>query len=430
MLFPGSFFPPVPLYGQTNAKMKKILIVLAAALFLLPACEKINREEDLKPEDLTDPVPIELTKAEQVVCNASNSFGMEVFGRLLTCARGREVSFSPLSLSLALAMAGEGAEGETYKQFADVIGWGSASKEEVGAYYQKMIDGLVKTDPQVAFTSSNSFWVSHKLNLYDNYKSLLQRYFSAESYTVDFKDDATKDKINKWCSEKTDGKIPKMLDQTDPDALLMLINALLFKAPWGLTWEIKAGRDFNGTAGKTKKDFLYADSRLSYGEFEGFEYVAIPYGNGSYEMDVVLPKAGKTVQEILPEVDYNAFQYAYPGSEVELYLPKWSTDYSSEEDIPKVLKALGLTLPFDADRADFSGISQTSLVINAILQKVKIDVTEKGTEFAAVTAVTAFTTSANPIIPKKVTLDLNRPFAYFIREKSSNTLLLAGTLSN
>ena len=412
-------------------KMKRFLTVLAAALFLLPACEKINREEDLKPEDLTDPVPIELTKADQAIRNASNSFGMEVFGRLLACAEGREVSFSPLSLSLALAMAGEGAEGETYRQFADVIGWGDASKEEVGAFYEKMIEGLVKADPQVAFTSSNSFWADKGLNLYDSYASLLQRYFSAESYSVDFTDTATLDKINKWCSDKTDGKIPKMLDKLNPRTALMLINALLFKAPWRLTWEIKPGRTFTAADGKkTQKDFLYADHKLAYGEYEDFEYVAIPYGNGAYEMDIVLPKAGKTVRDILPEVDYNAFQYAYPGTDVELYLPKWSTDYSSGDDIPTVLKSMGLTLPFDSKLADFSGICKESIFISMILQKVRIDVTEKGTEFAAVTVIGFDYASAVPVTPKKVVLDLNRPFAYFIREKSSNTLLLAGTLSN
>lgn len=414
--------------GKRKSKMKRILLFLAAVL-MLPACEKMNREEDLRREDLTEPVPIELTKAEEAVRNASNDFGMKVFAGLLSRAKGREVSFSPLSLSLALAMTAEGAENDTWKQFADVIGWGTAGKEEVGAYYQKMIEGLVKTDPQVSFTSCNSVWAAKTLSMYDSYTSLLQQYFAAENYSVDFGSPATLDQINKWCSDKTEGKIPKMLDDLDPATRLMLINALLFKAPWGLTWDIKKGRDFNGVSGKTKKDYLHVNHQLGYGEYEDFEYVSIPYGNGSYEIDVVLPKAGKTVPGVLPKVNYDAFQYAYPGTEVDLYLPKWSTDYFSERDIPDVLKALGLTLPFDRDNADFSGISQESLYIGSILQKVRIDVTEKGTEFAAVTVVGMLTTGIGPVTPRKVTLDLNRPFAYFIREKSSNTLLLAGTLS-
>ena len=116
--------------------MKKVLLVLTAAALLLPSCTKLDREDDLKPEDRTNPVPIELTKAEASVRNASNDFGMKVFAGLLSEAKGREVSFSPLSLSLALALTAEGAEGDTFKQFSDVIGWGNTTKEEVGAYYR------------------------------------------------------------------------------------------------------------------------------------------------------------------------------------------------------------------------------------------------------------------------------------------------------
>ena len=411
--------------------MKKTLMILAAALLLLPACSKMHDgEDDAQGAELFPAVYIQLTDAQKGVRTASNNFGLNTFSQMYAAEAGKDVVFSPLSLSLALSMTAEGAEGATWKQFADVIGWGTAGKEEVGAYYRKMIDGLVKTDPLVSFTSCNSVWAAKTLTMYDTYTSLLKQYFSAENYSVDFSSYATLDQINKWCSDKTEGKIPKMLDDLDPATRLMLINALLFKAPWGLTWDIKTGRDFNGAAGKTKKDFLHTIHLLGYGEFEDFEYVSIPYGNGSYEIDVVLPKAGKTVQAILPKVNYEAFQYAYPGTEVDLYLPKWSTEYFSERDIPDVLKAMGLTLPFDFNNADFSGISKEPLYIGSILQKVRIDVTEKGTEFAAVTVVGMLTSGIGPVTPKKVTLDLNRPFAYFIREKSTNTLLLAGTLSN
>ena len=248
--------------------MKKMIACLAAALLLLPACEKLNREENLNPEDFTEPVPIQLTRAEQTVRSASNDFGMKVFAGLLARSGDREVSFSPLSLSLALAMAGEGAKGDTFKQFADVIGWGDATKEEIGDYYEKMMAGLVKTDPLVVFSSSNSFWVDRGLSLHDSYRTLLQRYFSAESYTVDFQDPVTVDKINKWCSDKTEGKIPQMLDRLNPLTRLVLINALLFKAPWSVNWDVKKDRDFKGTDGKTKKDYLHTINVLSYGEYE------------------------------------------------------------------------------------------------------------------------------------------------------------------
>lgn len=409
--------------------MKKTSIFLAAGLLSLVACEKMNPEKNLKPEDIPAPVPIELTKAEGAVRDASNAFGITTFQGLYTAGGKQDVVFSPLSLSLALSMTAEGANGDTFKQFADVIGWGESTQEEIGAYYKKMVNGLVTADASVLFTSANSFWAAAELPLRKTYTKLLSDNYAAESYAVDFKADGTLDKINRWCSDKTDGKIPRMLDQLNPQTKLMLINALLYKAPWGLTWEVKTGRTFNGATGKTKKDFLYVkDAKLVYSDRNDYESVSVPYGNGLYVMDIVLPKAGKTLSEVLPKLTQEGFRSIY-DAEVELYLPKFSMAYSSEEMLIPVLMEQGLMLPF-SDNADFSGISEKSLKIDQVIQKTQIDVTEKGTEFAAVTVVGMGYASAIISTPPKVTIDLDRPFAYAIRETSSNTILLLGTLSN
>ena len=411
---------------------QRFLFVLCAALSLAAGCEKIDREKNLSPDDLSPQVPIELTQADMRVRDASNDFGLGTFHRLYARSKDGNVAFSPLSLSLALAMAAEGAEGDTYKQFSDVIGWQASNKEEVGAYYQKMITGLVEADHSVQFTSANSFWTAKEFPLKTDYTSLLTRFFSAESYSVDFTQPATLEQINKWCSDKTDGKIQKMLDGLNPRTKLMLINALLFKAPWQLTWDIKQNRTFTtATGAKVQKDYLYTTEKyLAYGDFGDFELVRAPYGNGAYTMDIILPKAGKTLAEILPELASEAINYGLRTSSVTLYLPKWSTDYSTEEALIPVLQDQGLTDAFDPELANFAGISEIPLCINLVKQKVRIDVTEKGTEFAAVTVVGLLDNAVSPVTPPKVTVDVNRPFAYTIRESTSGTILLLGTLSN
>jgi serpin B len=390
----------------------------------------MNREKNLTPDDLSPQVPIELTQADMRVRDASNDFGLGTFHRLYARSKDGNVAFSPLSLSLALALAAEGAEGNTYKQFSDVIGWQASNKDEVGAYYQKMIAGLVEADQSVQFTSANSFWAATEFPLKTDYTSLLTRYFSAESHSVDFTQPATREQINKWCSDKTDGKIPQMLESLDPRTKLMLINALLFKAPWQFAWDIKQNRTFTTAAGaQVQKDYLYvADKTLPYGDFGDFELVRALYGNGAYTMDIILPKAGKTLTEILPELGSESINYGLKPSSVTLYLPKWSTDYSTEDALIPVLQDQGLTDPFN-HLADFAGISSIPLYINLVLQKVRIDVTEKGTEFAAVTVVGMLENSAAPSTPPRVTVDVNRPFAYTIRESTSGTILLLGTLS-
>lgn len=409
--------------------MKRLFVSFLLALIALSAagCSKTPSEEG---PAASEPVPIPLTKADEGIRDASNAFGLDVFTRLYAERGGKDVAFSPLSLSLALAMAAEGAEGDTWKQFAEVMGWSAATKDELGAFYAKMTEGLVKADPEVSFSSNNSLWAAEDLDLKPDYKALLERWFAAESYTVDFGKGATLPQINRWCSEKTDGKIPQMLDELDPLTRLMLINALLYKAPWRDKWELLNNREFRGEKTASRKDFLHADKNFGYADCGAFEAVRLPYGNTAYEMVAFLPKEGKTVGDILPAVAKSLDGLSLPERPAEVFLPKFSTDYFTGDALVKALKDKGLTLPFSG-LADFSGISEAeSLFISKVLQKVRVDVTEKGTEFAAVTVIDFRKTTSVGVPPAKVTVDFNRPFVYLIREVSSGAILLLGTLSD
>ena len=412
--------------------MKNFLrISLLAASCLLAACGALIVPPDDDPEEEIEPaVPIELTKADAGIRDASNVSGLDIFSRLYAVRNGKDVSFSPLSLSLAFAMAAEGAEGQTYQQISDALGWGEASKEELGAFYKKMIDGLVKADRKVSFTSSNSLWAAQDLVLKDAYKKLLSDYFAAESYQVDFTAEATLKKINDWCSAKTDGKIPQMLQDLNPKTRMMLINALLYKAIWANTWTVKEKRDFKDEAGaRSKKDYLYDKGDFRYAEFDDSQAIALPYGNGAYEMVVFLPKAGYTVEKILPTIQEKGGTLRLYPRQAEVWLPKFSTEYGTEDKLIPILQAKGMSLPF-TDYANFSGISaDEALKINLVMQRVKIDVNEKGTEFAAVTVI-GFEKATSVGAPSKpVVFDADHPFVYMIRETSTDTILLVGSLT-
>ena len=210
------------------------------------------------------------------------------------------------------------------------------------------------------------------------------------------------------------------------------MSKLYFKAPWAVTWTVKPGRRFNAEAGaryNSKKDYLYVDDEeLSYKANEDFEYVGIPYGNGAYKMDIIFPKERKSLSGVLAGLKDDYYSGA-ARAKVTLYLPKWSEAFKAEDELLGALEKLGLRLPFSPD-ADFSGISEEPLLINMIIHKTQVDVTETGTEFAAATALTMVFGSANLPEPelKRVTVDLNRPFLYVIRETTSGAILLMGAI--
>ena len=146
-------------------------------------------------------------------------------------------------------------------------------------------------------------------------------------------------------------------------------------------------------------------------------------------MVVFLPKAGYTVEKILPTVREKGGALRLYHTEAEIWLPKFSTEYCTEDQLIPVLQAKGMELPF-SNAADFSGISASeALKISLVMQRVKIDVNEKGTEFAAVTVI-GFEKATSVGAPSRpVVFDADHPFVYLIRETSTDTVLLVGSLS-
>jgi serpin B len=377
-------------------------------------------------------VKIELSHSDMSVRSASNAFGITIFNSLVEeDLDNSDVVFSPLSLSLALSMAAEGANGSTLDQFKSVMGLSGMSKEEIGEFYKTMVEGMRVADKGIRFISSNSLWFANNLTIKDSFKHSLSLYYSAETFSADFSSPKTVQTINDWCSTKTDGKITKILESLDPNSRMILINALLFKAPWEMQFSVQENCDFTGLDKNTKKDFITAtnDYLLSYGRFQGYQIAGVPYGNGAYEMDVVLPDEGKSIRDVLSIFNESNLT-EIKTTPMEISLPKFETEYSTEDVLMRCLSSVGLTNAFSQSLADFSGISNEKLFIGNVIQKTSINVTEKGTEFSAATMLGLIgSASPNDEKPKRVSFEATRPFIYIIRETSTNAILLIGTLS-
>lgn len=396
------------------------LFVLLAMLLLpsVATCQKDNQIQDAEP--------ILLTKAESQVCNVTNDFSLRVFQRLVdTRQNGDDIIFSPFSLTTALAMSAEGANGDTWKQFSSTLGWDQLDHKDIVSYFQKMISGLQKVDPSVHFNCNNSIWVQQGFSINDEYSNKLSDYYSADLFEEDFSSTATISSINKWVSEKTGGIIRQMVQHFTGTEKMLLLNALLFNGPWSFDAS-RSGKDsFIGTNGIVSKEYFDFSTDVAYTEKEDFQLFLLLYGNGAYGMEVILPSEGKDLGSVLSSLTLNDIQFT-ENRDADIHFPMFSTTWRSlEKSIPQVLGTMGLTLPFSPE-ADFSGIHK-GLVISDIIQQSGIEVTDKGTVFVAATDVSWG--DGAPLPPSKVVLRVDRPFAYFIKETSSNTILMMGTLS-
>lgn len=398
-------------------------ILCLMAFSCVTACGKDNPDDiDNGPDKPFE--PIALTKAEAEISSASNNFGFEVYHRLYN---DDQMMISPLSLSLALALAASGSAGQTATDMCSTLGFSDFTTEEVSAYYQKMVSSLLEADSKTTFEVANSIWANPKVNVKKSFIESAEKYYSSEVYDADFSKQSTVDAVNKWCSDKTHGKINSIMDRPDPDLMMALINALYFYGKWSFEFEDAKKGNFVNISGNTDKmEIMHSRNDLSYSEYDGFSMVTLPYGNGAFVMDVILPDEKTKFSDAVAKLDAGTLQSLDRNSvtcDVDLKLPKFTFEYTT--DMTRLLSEMGMSSAF-SDYADFSKMAEKSLKISQVKQKTFIDVNEKGTEAAAVTFIGFVATSIGPMQKRSVEFHADRPFIFLIRERSTGAVLFMG----
>lgn len=336
-----------------------------------------------------------------------------------TLDKNENVVVSPYSAGVALSMLAEGAEGQTKAEFNKALNDCIFASEDLGG------------NDTVIVNSVNSLWVDDNFSVRNRYVSLMQKDFDALVYTLDFADPATLKAINNWCSEHTNGKITEILDRLSPGNVMVLVNALYFNAAWMNTFDeiLTAQAPFYGTKGETKVDMMRRKGFMNYAEYQGCQLVQLPYEGDRYSMYVLLPAEGMNVNDIINALGseaYDAALKALAPEEVDLRMPKAKLETSIL--LNKPLQNMGIKTAF-TPAADFSGIAEMGpLVLDLVKQKCYVDISEKGTEAAAVTSAQIRLTSARPSSYK--TMTVNRPYLFFIVDGKNENVMFAGRVMN
>jgi serpin B len=385
----------------------------------------------------SEPIKIALTSNEVQMVAENNNFAIDFFTALYATSENTEnIIVSPFSLSMALAMVWNGAEGETKQAIQQAIGMSNYPESEINDYFKKLGDALLKTDPNTKLAIANSIWTHEGFPVKQSFYDVNKTWYNAEVQEIDFSSADALTLINKWCSDKTNGLIKKILEKISPGEVMYLLNALYFKGIWSSKFDASETQKQpfyreNGTS--ISIDMMHQNNKLGYYSDEHLSLTSLYYGNGAFSMTFVLPNQNVSFEAMLnqlkqPEYFKNCL-YAgiYNYAIVDLFIPKFKLEYKKE--LNKILKLLGMGIAFSG-AADFSGISDTSLEISKVIQKVYIDVNEEGTEAAVVTAIGMETTSPNPEQPQQVTFRADRPFLFLIRENSTGTVLFMGKVEN
>jgi serine protease inhibitor len=407
--------------------MKSMLTLLALALVLSSfyACDK----DKTKPE--LPPTTIELSlKAKSLIVN-SNGFGVELFTQTAQ-GSGDNMMLSPLSASVALTMLLNGSDSATFSQIRDMLGYSNELDiSEINEAYKSLVSQLLTADNKVKLSIANAVFHRQDFVVKSPFTEALSKDFSAQVQSLDFASSQALNTINNWASDNTNGKIPKVIDNIRDDAVMFLMNALYFKGDWTKQFD----------KSKTSKSPFYLDDgttievnsmnhdKLGAMFYEGQDFTAleIPYGRRNFSMIVMLPDNGLNnfYQNFTPQV-WNEMTTALNStpewSDFVVSLPKFRFEY--ETILNDQLQALGMIDAFNPNLADFSGISDTPIHVDFVKQNTFVDVNEEGTEAAAVTTIGMVETSMPPMFVA------DKPFAFAIRERTTNTLLFIGSVTD
>ena len=440
--------------------MKKKLYFMMAVISIMLSCSS-NDVEDLGDAKqvvsmLSEAKPIELTEVQRVFVNDNNQFTLNFLKTVNETDRsGKGFIYSPLSITYVLGMVNDAATGKTEEELEQTLGFHQGGILAVNDYCKNLIDNLPKVDEKVTLNIANAIFLNKGYTLKPKFEEDMKTYYDARAEVLDFS--AKKESaaiINNWCKEKTNEMIPSIIDETDPAMVSYLLNAIYFKADWASKFDQKNTKEetFTTENGSTTLPLMHQNVLIKYLKNDTYSAIEMPYGNGKWSMNVILPEEGKTVDDVISHlamcglfpipfgndivypdghtdnIDYST--WTFRAYEVDLKLPRYETESDTDKagGLIELLQKMGIHLAF-TDDAQIPNMADRPVKIDMMRQKAKIKVNEEGSEAAAVTIAGAnylSSASPKPIEYPKAAFHANRPFVYVIREASSGVILFVG----
>lgn len=399
---------------------------------ILSSCSNDNDPTNEKKPQAEQPktrLDIKLTEAEKEMAKQNADFSI----RLLQAANDNyddnsQIILSPLSASFGLSMVTNGAVGDTQDELLETLGFDGFSTEEINAFNKKLIAELVDLDNTTSINIANSLWLNNGFIAKDGFKRALTTNYDAEVKTKDFADIKTIDQINEWCEKKTNGNIKNFLEELSPEHRFILLNSIYFKGGWASKFGKAISGEFT-TEEQTKQDVEYLcekESRNLYVTNNLFSMAELPYGNAAYGLAILLPQENVGIAKCLSALTGDKWLEAINSMKwatLNLKLPKFKVE--GKRSLLDILNVMGIEKAFDSE-ADLSALSERRTFISDVIQANYLSIDENGTEASAITQIIGGDLYNPPT--EIIDFHVNRPFLYFIKEKSTNTILFMGKM--
>ena len=387
---------------------------------------------------------ISLTLAVTAVAETPVSWGQADFAADLyrhaaaKVGKDENVVVSPWGVAHLYALMLTGARGDTAREMAKTLQFGGEEPPEpddIANVCGVARDALARvTNEDVALELSESLWLAPDFTPEPDFLARAHKDFNAEVRKTEM-GAAGCASINEFVSEKTHGRIKKLLEELEGDERMVAVDTVYLKAKWIEPFESDLTRVdvFRTRKGKVRVPFMCATDRyLEILDAPECAVLRLPYRSPGLEMLVILPSRSRKVADVeslisnqwLDRIAANPWR-----GRVIVRMPKFNFD--STHDLTEILPAMGMRAPFGS-QADFSGLSEEPLCISESKQKANVTVDEDGTEASAATYVKMLPLSAHPDPPPPPPRKFiaNRPFLFVVRETEFGLILFIGRVSN
>ncbi|NXF68835.1 SPB10 protein, partial [Ciccaba nigrolineata] len=401
----------------------------------------------------------------ELVSTSVGKFTVDLFNKLNETNKGKNIFFSPWSISSALALMYLGAKGNTATEMAEVLHFTQAARAEgssvarssrgrpkrrkmdtehkqvddIHSGFKELLTAINKPRSTYSLKSANRIYMEKTFPLLPIYIQLSKNYYKAEPHKANFQTapEQSRKEINAWVEKQTEGKIKNLLASQDVTVAtkLILVNAIYFKAEWKMKFPAENTnlQPFRLSKNKTKPVkmmYMRHTFPVLIMETMNFKMIELPYVNHELSMFILLPNDIKDsttgLEQLERELTYEKLSEWTDSRNmtetlVDLYLPKFTMKETYE--LSNNLNSLGMSSAFNSN-ADFSGMAEKGdLLISRVFHKSFVAVDEKGTEAAAATVIIPITSGP---VGQALKFKVDHPFHFFIRHNKSKTILFFG----
>ena len=369
--------------------------------------------------------------------NAIKSFATDYALNITKNNLNNEI-FSPLSIVTCYSMLLEGANGETYNELRNVLGFNESI--DIKNETQKMLNNTFIKTEQTQLNVNQSIWLDNEYakNIKEDYLDKLTNYYYAEAYQDDLKSDNAKDLLARYINSKTNNILNiKKDDLRNYNGIMWLVNTIYMKSKWTAEfYETKS--DFKNIKGITNtKDFIA--TKTSYSgvyQSENSTTFSASFQHG-LQVNFMIPNSiDANFKDFVNDNNNwnNLFNYKkskYIAGTVNFKMPKLSV--KSSYDLKKELINLGINKIFDENSADLTGIIEfddlSNFYVSNSMHKAAIDFNKDGVEAAAVTIIEGNKSTAIDPDAKQIDFFLDQPFIYSITD-ANDIPLFVGIVTN